>query len=184
MKKSLIVLFILIILYVPQTIFFQRIIYPISYNELIKQYSLQYQIDPYLVLAIIQAESNFKSNSVSAKGALGLMQIMPATANWIIQKNGYPLITLEFMNEPEVNLALGTWYINQLLTCFEGNEVETIAAYNAGPGKVEEWLENKVWDGKIETLRNIPYTETKEYVKRVLYYRDKFRLLYPSEFKS
>lgn len=156
-----------------------RWIYPISYTEEIKLNASNYQLDPLLIAAIIRVESNYKLNAVSPKGALGIMQIMPDTAAWILQQDNFGKVTVEDAGrEAHAGIALGSWYVKELHRQFDGNLILSLAAYNAGPGKVKQWLTKGIWDGKEESIRNIPYGETRHYVQRVMYYYKKYQKLY------
>ncbi|WP_027093968.1 lytic transglycosylase domain-containing protein [Cohnella thermotolerans] len=154
-----------------------RTIYPIYYKEEIKRTAELYKIDPLLIASIIRVESNYKPEAVSPKGAIGIMQVMPDTAQWILkrEKNFGTLTMDDIGREPEAGIRVGTWYIQELLRQFDGNLVVSLAAYNAGPGNVREWLKSKKWDGKEETVRDIPFGETRQYVQKVLYYYNKYK---------
>ncbi|MGE5703065.1 MAG: lytic transglycosylase domain-containing protein [Clostridia bacterium] len=152
--------------------------YPIKYHHEIMQASERYTLDPHLIVAIIRTESNFQPDRVSRKGALGLMQIMPDTADWVIRQAGFKQTTLDDLWQPERNIEIGSWYLAYLLAKFEGKLEPAIAAYNAGPGKVNSWLDQKLWDGSRDSLENIPYGETRHYVQRVLYYHERYDQVY------
>ncbi|KZE66638.1 lytic transglycosylase domain-containing protein [Paenibacillus polymyxa] len=153
--------------------------YPIQYKDEIRQYSQTYEVDPFLVASIIRVETNFKTSKQSHKGALGLMQIMPNTANWIMDSAQIQKVPLESVkHEPGTNIELGTWYLHSLSMKFQDNPVVIIAAYNAGPGKVQEWLDQGVWDGKEESIKQIPFGETRHYVQRVIYYYRQYTKIY------
>jgi len=154
-------------------------IYPISYQEEIKRNAAAYELDPLLIAAIIRVESNYKLTAVSRKGAVGIMQIMPDTAEWILKQDDFGAITVKDAGrEAHAGIALGSWYIKELNRQFDGNLVISLAAYNAGPGKVKQWLKNGVWNGEERTLKDIPYGETRHYVQRVLYYYKKYQNIY------
>lgn len=156
-----------------------RWIYPISYKEEIKQNAEQYGLDPLLIAAIIRVESNYKLNAVSSKGAIGIMQIMPDTAEWILKQDNFGRITTKDAgNEAHAGIQLGSWYVKELNRQFDGNMIASLAAYNAGPGKVRQWLEKGVWTGEEQTVRDIPYGETRHYVQRVMYYYKKYEKIY------
>jgi len=156
--------------------------YPIHYKNEIRQHSLTYEIDPFLVAAIIRVETNFKTGRESKKGALGLMQLMPDTANWALQKAKLPDVSLERLKqEPSANIELGTWYLHSLSRQFDGNRTAVIAAYNAGPGNVQRWLSQGDWDGTEASVSSIPIGETRHYVQRVIYYYNQYTDIY-SEF--
>jgi len=155
-----------------------RMMYPIKYRETINASALKYGIDPLLIAAIIRVESNYKPELVSSKGAIGLMQLMPDTAQWIIGMNGFSTYTMKSMHEPESNIQLGTKYIDLLNHQFNSNLAEVLAAYNAGPGNVSKWRESNTWDGKLETIDQIHFWETRKYVDRVVYYYKKYQKTY------
>jgi soluble lytic murein transglycosylase len=153
--------------------------YPIHYKNEIRKHSLTYNMDPFLVAAIIRVETNYKTGRESKKGALGLMQIMPDTATWALEKAKLPDVSMERLkHEPSANIELGTWYLQLLSRQFEGNRIAVIAAYNAGPGNVQRWLDQGTWDGSEEDARNIPIGETRHYVQRVIYYYNQYTEIY------
>lgn len=178
-----------------------RWIYPIHYKEDIWISSEQYNVDPYLVAAIIRVESNYNPDRVSSKNATGLMQIMPSTASWIISVAGFNEEVLDKLDQPEVNIQLGTWYIQSLdrqfrhvVDAYKGIQSEEerelmrialiAASYNAGPGNLTKWLQQGTWDGRYETREQIPFGETRHYVLRVAYYYNIYRELYEDERKE
>ncbi len=118
-----------------------------EYHEIIHEKANAYNIDPSLVKAVIKTESNFNSHAISRKGAMGLMQLMPSTANDLNVQNPF---------DPEENIEGGVKYLKYLLEKFNGNLTLALAAYNAGPKKVEKY-------GYVP-----PITETKQYVNKVL----------------
>lgn len=153
--------------------------YPIKFKDEIRVSSGAFDVDPFLVTAIIRVESNFKPGVSSPKGAFGLMQLMPDTAEWMVEAGHFQSGFLERLEEPTVNIHMGSWYIGQLLKQFGMNSPAAIAAYNAGPGRVEEWLSTEQWNGKRDTIADIPFGETRQYVQKVLYYYEKYRNVYP-----
>lgn len=157
---------------------YQRLAYPLHYQEEIWQAASQYDVDPYLVAAVIQTESRYKKTARSSKGALGLMQLMPETAKWALRKMGYSEAAWQFIHEPALNIEVGTWYLGWLLDYYDENMVAAIAAYNAGQGAVDRWLADGLWDAREETVGRIPYSETRQYVRKVFYYYDKYRTIY------
>ncbi|WP_314586865.1 lytic transglycosylase domain-containing protein [Paenibacillus terrigena] len=182
-KRVLLVLFIALV----SVLFFNsswmgKWIYPIHYKEAIVKHAKTFDVDPLLIAAIIRVESNYKLSSESRKGALGLMQVMPNTASWVIEMGKFDSVTMdEVKHEAEPNIQIGSWYIKSLLTKFNNNTYVALAAYNAGPSVVAKWLQNETWDGKFETVKKIPYGETKNYVQRVVYYYNKYKDLYQNE---
>ncbi|HEY6974080.1 MAG TPA: transglycosylase SLT domain-containing protein [Nitrospiraceae bacterium] len=134
-------------------------------------------VDPYLVAAIIREESQYDWKAVSRVGAIGLMQVMPGTANAVAQRYGFPAVTRDDLFDQETNIRIGVRYVEQLLDQFSGNVVQTIAAYNAGPVVVGSWIALHRGRSQDEFVELIPYQETRQYVKRVLRsYREYIRL--------
>ena len=134
-------------------------------------------VDPYLIAAIIREESQYDVKAVSRVGAIGLMQVMPATANNVAQRVGLPAMGREDLFDQETNIRIGVRYVEQLLEQFSGNLVYTIASYNAGPLAVGNWIAQYRGQGQDEFVELIPYQETRQYVKRVLRaYREYVRL--------
>ncbi|OMF21571.1 lytic transglycosylase [Paenibacillus sp. FSL H8-0548] len=155
--------------------------YPVHFKEDIRASASNYGVEPHLVAAIIRSETNYKTGKDSKKGALGLMQIMPETADWVVQKAGFNEVNEDMLrNRADVSLQVGSWYLKSLDQQFDQNKVAAVAAYNAGPGNVRKWLDSGVWDGKMESVKQIPFGETRHYVKRVFYYYNKYKDLYPS----
>ncbi|TQR45142.1 lytic transglycosylase domain-containing protein [Paenibacillus popilliae] len=182
-KRVLLLLFLgmLFLLFV-QSQWLGRWMYPIAYEDEIRKYAAQYDVDPLLVAAIIRVETNFQAGRESRKGAIGVMQLMPETAIWAMEQlkmnNRWSLDELK--NTADPNILIGTWYLKSLHKQFNENWIAAIAAYNAGPGNVNKWIRNKVWDGSYDTAKQqIPYGETKLYVQRVIHYYDKYKNIYP-----
>lgn len=158
-----------------------RLIYPVYYTDEIKSNAEIYGLDPLLIAAIIRVESNFNEKAVSPKGAVGIMQLMPDTAAWIIERGSFRNISVEDAACcAEAGIRLGAWYVSELFRQFDGNLPAVLAAYNAGPTKVRTWMNNKIWDGRLQTVQNIPYGETRHYVRRVMYYYKKYTEVYGS----
>lgn len=134
-------------------------------------------VDPYLVAAIIREESQYDWQAVSRVGAIGLMQVMPGTANTVAQRLGLPAVGRDDLFDQETNIRIGVHYVEQLLEQFSGNVVLTIASYNAGPMAVGGWIALHRGRSQDEFIELIPYQETRQYVKRVLRsYREYIRL--------
>ncbi|MGZ9583209.1 lytic transglycosylase domain-containing protein [Paenibacillus marinisediminis] len=181
-KRYLLVLLVglLFILFV-QSQWLGKWMYPIPYEDTIRENAEAYQVDPFLVASVIRVESNYRPGQESRKGAIGMMQLMPDTATWIMGqmkvKDQWTLEQLKYEAEP--NIMLGTWYLNSLIKQFDNNWIAAVAAYNAGPGNVSQWLRDDVWDGRLETAsQQIPFNETRLYVQRVFHYYDKYKKAY------
>ena len=152
------------------------IMYPLKYSEYVEKYSEEYDLEKELVYAVIRTESNFNSSAVSGKGALGLMQIMEDTADWIVDHSHIEAVQAEY-SEPDTNIHMGCWYLNYLMNHF-GDEDLALAAYNAGMGNVTGWLADERYSADGRTLKEIPFPETKEYVKRVELTEKIYEVLY------
>ncbi|PZD95843.1 lytic transglycosylase domain-containing protein [Paenibacillus sambharensis] len=180
-KRVMLILFIgLLVLLFVNSSWMGRMLYPIYYKSDITASAENYGVDPYLVAAIIRAESNYKTGKESKKGALGIMQIMPDTAKWIVEKAEFTEVSMEELRDrADVGIELGTWYLHSLHEQFENNPIAVVAAYNAGPGNVRSWLRDGIWDGTRESSSQIPFGETRHYVQKVIYYYNKYKELYP-----
>lgn len=155
------------------------VFYPIHFKDEIRRHAENNELDPFMVAAIIRVETNYQPSKQSKKGALGVMQIMPDTALWVLEKAKLPEVSLDRINhEPETNIEIGTWYLKELSDQFNGNMIAVIAAYNAGPTRVKTWLKTGVWDGSIDTVSSIPLGETRHYVQRVVHYYEQYTDIY------
>lgn len=155
-----------------------RRLYTIEYRDAIAAAAARQGLDPLLVAAIVRVESGFNARAQSPKGARGLMQVMPDTGAWVAQQLNWPDFHPDMLYDPERNLAIGTWYLRHLATVFDGNLVAALAAYNAGLNRVQQWLASETWDGREETIDDIPFSETRTYVRRVLGTLDTYTWLY------
>ena len=166
---------------------FWRWMYPIRYQSLIQEHATQVHVNPLLVASVIRVESKFDPHDVSSAGALGLMQLMPSTAQWITtmrsaeDPNLKPIPQNSNISQPSVNIALGTWYIQYLIKRFHGNEVAAIGAYNAGPQRVSNWLSAGTWDGRLPSIMSIPVGETRHFIDRVFYNFTLYQRIYGGE---
>lgn len=139
-------------------------IYPTNYQGYVEEYAKQNEVDKYMIYAIIKAESNFKPDVKSKSKAVGLMQLMEATAIEMSSGN----VTEEDLYEPEINIKLGTKYYAYLLKHYKGNNILALTAYNAGMGNVDTWIKTKVIQSDGSDIENIPYKETNNYVRKIL----------------
>ncbi len=140
--------------------------YPRKYSEIVENVAQEYNLDEPFLYGVIKAESGFNKDAVSEVGAMGLTQIMPDTFKWLKSKTGENLPE-ESLFEPKVSIKYGGFFLEYLLEEF-GNPATAVAAYHAGLNKVKEWLENPEYSEDGETLYNIPYESTSQYVKAVL----------------
>jgi soluble lytic murein transglycosylase len=159
----------------------KEITLPLRHEDIIRQQAADKKVDPTLIAAVIYTESRFRDQT-SHVGAKGLMQIMPETADYIARKSGGTQFTRADLATPQINIAYGTWYLRYLLTKYHGNTILTLAAYNAGEGKVDEWWRSASSRGeKFRVADHIPFKETRDYVGRVLDARAEYRKTYARE---
>jgi len=140
-------------------LFFLRDGYRLNYEDEVQRYSNMYGTDIYLIHSIIKAESGGRADAVSDAGAIGLMQIMPSTAEWIAEELDIENFKAEDLKNPETNIRMGTFYLKYLSGKFSGDWI--FAAYNAGEGTVRSWQAQGI------TIENIPYPETARYIEKV-----------------
>ena len=157
-----------------------RRIYPKDYSEIIAEASKEFDIPQYIIYSIIKVESDFDPNAVSKSGALGLMQMMPSTFEWLTgdEHLGENLSTKK-LDTPEVSIRYGTYYLSYLYKKFDYNWDNTFAAYNGGETNVANWLKDPEYSDLQGNLTNIPFQETKNYVKKVNNAIEKYKELYP-----
>lgn len=160
-----------------------RFVYMWDYQQDIVTYSKKNNVDPFLVAAIIKNESNFKHDAVSKVGAVGLMQIMPETGRWIAEQMGLENYQDSDLYQTRKNIRMGCWYVGELEHEFQHNLVLLMVAYNAGRGQTHEWMQENGWDYNFNDIKSIPYTDTREYVAKVMQDRDKYYLLYKDRIK-
>lgn len=157
---------------------FLKIFYPFPHQELLTESCRKYQVDPYLVLAVIRTESKFYTDAHSRVGARGLMQIMPKTGEWIAQQLQITDYTEDMLYQPSYNIPMGVWYLSYLQKNFQGDTVQVLAAYNAGESKVQRWINEGIWLGSLDDLAKIPYAETRKYIERVLFDYQVYQRIY------
>ena len=144
-----------------------RMAYPMGYMPQIRRYAGSH-VAPFLVAGIIREESLYNPKALSSVGAMGLMQLMPETANRIARRLGLVPVDREDLLQGEVNVRLGVAYVGQLLREYQGNLIRAVAAYNAGPAAVKRWIAKFGNRDPDEFVELISYRETRRYVKRVL----------------
>lgn len=144
--------------------------YPLYMSEYVSASAEKYGVDPYLVYSVIKAESKFDEKAVSNKGAQGLMQITPQTAKWAMEKMGIE----GDIFAPDINIAVGSWYLAKLMEDHGGNLTAALAAYNAGSSNVNGWKDES---GNL-TLEDIQFEETYDYVYKTLEYYENYKKLY------
>ena len=146
------------------------IIYPRTYDEIIKVYAKKYNVDENLILAIIKTESNFDNKVQSHKGAIGLMQLMEQTASEIAPKVGLEIEQNDMKNkllEEEININIGTKYLSELIEKYNNTEL-ALVAYNAGTGNLNKWIEEGVINSNGSNIEKVPFKETNKYVRTIL----------------
>lgn len=154
-------------------------IFPLRYTDEILYEAQQNSLDPNLVCAVIRTESNFDSQAVSHADAHGLMQITPDTFSWLQTKlEDGDSYTQEDIYRPEVNIRFGCWFLRYLLDRYDGVLETALCAYNAGPGRVDQWLEDPQYSQDGLHLDTIPYKEPEKYVSTVLKYYQIYKDLY------
>ena len=140
-----------------QPAWFERIRYPLHYEQIVRGHARNYNLDPALLAAVIYQESKFRADAKSSSGAIGLMQLRPQTAEGIAIRTGGTHFRVSDLYNPEINVRYGSWYLRHLLDKY-GDERDALAAYNAGQRNVDEWRA----EGK-----DIQFPETRAYVDRV-----------------
>jgi soluble lytic murein transglycosylase len=155
-----------------------QVAYPNAFRDLIDRWAKTYDVPPDLMQALMREESALDPEVLSAAGAVGLTQLMPATASLVAHKLGLGAVGAAELLSPETNIRLGTAYLGELLARYRGREVLAVAAYNAGEGAVDRWLQQKSADEPDAFVEDIPVAETRNYVKRVLSSEATYRSLY------
>jgi soluble lytic murein transglycosylase len=178
-RKKLTILIICFILILIISLSFVLILinkYPLKYENEIKFVSEKYDVKPELIAGIVFSESGFKQYSISNKGALGLMQLMPNTASWLCETMNIPY-NQDLLFNPLYNLDIGAFYLSYLIEKFEETNV-VLAAYNAGEGNVLEWLNNTEYSIDGKKLITTPFKQTNFFIAKVndamAYYKNKF----------
>ncbi|WP_432729814.1 transglycosylase SLT domain-containing protein [Variovorax sp. W6] len=141
--------------------------FPMPFHDTVLRKSQDIGLDPAYVYGLIRQESRFIMDARSGVGASGLMQVMPATARWTARKIGLTDFSPSQINDRETNITIGTNYLKLALDDFDGSMALAAAAYNAGPGRPRNWRNGPVLDAAI-WAENVPFNETRDYVKKVL----------------
>ena len=159
----------------------QEIALPLRHDDIIRQQAADKGVDAALIAAVIYTESHFRDQTSSA-GAKGLMQLMPSTADYIATLSGGTAFEQGDLATPQINIAYGSFYLHHLLEKYRGSEELALAAYNAGEGKVDEWLAGAAANGEtFRVAKHIPFPETRDYVDKVLAARKQYRQQYAGE---
>ena len=160
----------------------QKQLYPRHYTEYVERYADQYGVPKNLIYAVIETESGFRADAVSPAGAIGLMQLMPVTFEWLTEYQLRENLPARKISDPEINIRYGVFYLRWLYDRY-GHWTEACAAYNAGHGNMDKWLQDREMtdeDGRL-LVNRIPNDETRTYVKKVHNAYDAYARLYPSD---
>jgi soluble lytic murein transglycosylase len=155
----------------------RQVLFPLVYWELIKKHSQTYDLDPYLIAALIGQESTFDPEIKSVANAWGLMQVVPATGRRLARSLNIRRFTTRSLTVPETNIRLGTLHFSRLVRQF-GGIFYALASYNAGESRVIRWKAERGAIDEDEFIDDIPYPETQNYVKRILGTAEDYRVLY------
>jgi soluble lytic murein transglycosylase len=148
-----------------------RLRYPLRYEAIVRGHSHNYRLDPALLAAVIYQESKFRAHARSSSGAIGLMQLLPDTAQGIAVHTGGTKFRVSDLDDPEINVRYGSWYLRHLLDKYR-DERTALAAYNAGQENVDHWR---------SLGKGIQFSETRAYVARVEHLKNLYRKGYRSE---
>ena len=149
-----------------------RLWYPLHYQTIVRTYAQQQRLDPALLAAVIETESKFDATARSSAGAVGLMQLTPATAEGIATRTGGTKFQLSDLTNPDINVRYGTFYLRLLLDKYKGNQRLALAAYNAGQRRVDDW---------IAAHEGIQFSETRAYIDKIESLQKLYRRIYASE---
>jgi soluble lytic murein transglycosylase len=152
--------------------------YPLEHADAIRDGARRYDLEPALVAAVVFAESRFDERARSERGAIGLMQVLPETADQIAAESGGVTFTAADLEDPHVNVRYGCYYLRYALDLFDGDLRAAVAAYNAGVGTVAGWREQAAAQGRRLLPREIRFEETRAYVRQVLDARTGYRETY------
>lgn len=156
----------------------RRLLYPLHYEQLVEKYAKQYSVDTYLIYAMILEESRYRADARSWAGAIGLMQIMPATGRELARQLKIRRFRTSMLRDPEVNIRMGTKYIGYLNSIFDDNAMLVSGAYNGGPGRMKRWLESKNIKDLDEFVEKITIRETRLHIKKVINSYDNYVEIY------
>ena len=157
---------------------FRKKLYPLHYETSVEKYAKTYNVDKALIYAMILEESRYRADAISWAGAIGLMQIMPATGRELARKLKISRFRSSMLKIPDVNIRLGTKYIDELNDMFDGNAMLVSGAYNGGPGRMKRWLETKKIKDLDEFVEKITIRETRLHIKKVINSYDNYVEIY------
>ncbi len=153
-------------------------LYPLHYEQLVKKYAKQYKVDTALIFAMILEESRYRKDAISWAGAIGLMQIMPATGRELARRLNIRRFRTSMLKDPEINIRMGTKYIGELNSMFDDNAMLVTGAYNGGPGRMRRWLDTKKIKDLDEFVEKITIRETRLHIKKVINSYDNYVEIY------
>jgi soluble lytic murein transglycosylase len=159
----------------------REIALPLRHEDIIRQQARDKDLDPALIAGVIYAESHFIDGRTSSAGAEGLMQLTPATAQYIANKSGGTAFRVSDLGTAQVNIAYGAFYLRYLMERYGDDVPLVLAAYNAGEGNVDKWIAQARAKDKALDIDAIPFGETRSYVAKVLDARRQYRTQYRSE---
>ncbi len=162
---------------------YSRTVYPLEHAGVIRTAARRNGIDPALVAAVIYVESRFDEYARSSQGAVGLMQVLPETGEQIAAETGGVGFTPADLEDPAVNIRYGSYYLRRALDVFDGDVRAAVASYNAGIGAVGEWTAAAAAEGHGFRVAEIPYAETRAYVRQVLELRRMYRQTYGDDLR-
>ena len=145
-----------------------RLLYPLYYTDHLQKHTTKYEIDPLFVAAMIREESRYNADIVSRSGAIGLMQIMPATGRELAGRLKIPRFSTKILYNPDINIQMGSWYMKSLMDQFDNNHALVAGAYNGGPGRMRRWIEAKQISDLDEFIEDIWIDETRRHIKKVI----------------
>ena len=155
------------------------VIYPQKYSAQVEKYAKEFNVEEPLIYAVMRTESGFREDVTSSAGAMGLMQLMPSTFDWLQESlDGGVVYSSDSLYDPDINIRYGTYLLSILLKQYDNNTATAVAAYNAGTTTVDGWLNDSTYSSDGKTLTNIPYDETASYVEKVTSTRDIYQKLY------
>jgi soluble lytic murein transglycosylase len=167
-----------VIIHVTMPSWYARVWYPMEHAAAIKAEAAAFEVDADLIAAVIYRESKFGEDARSTRGAVGLMQVLPETAQWIHRQSLAPAAPPERLAEPEVNIAYGAWYLHYLIEKY-GSQDLALAAYNGGETNLQAWVADANRHGHPLDMRSIPFSETRSFVAAVHDARAVYRRAWP-----
>lgn len=155
-----------------------RFFFPVPYRQDIFREAAGAGVDGCLLAAMVKTESDFNPAAVSVKGARGLMQVMPETGRWVADQKGISNYSHDLLFNPETNITIGAYYVRHLLDEYGGSTVLMLGSYNAGTGNVKKWIDQGLWKGEKAKVDQIPFPETRQFIRKVLFYQQVYSYLY------